>query len=150
MRRLPLALSILVALLAGPALAVAASGGSGGTSPTDSVTDTTGTPTTDTTPADDGNPCTGAGSEDLRCPNLIMGKPEDVYAQRGANRTLLRGGNRIINIGQGPMELRGRRKRPLRDFRMDVSQAIKKRAGGYLLRKTGGELFFKPIPGQYR
>ena len=148
MRRLPFVISLLAALLAGPALAIAAAGGpGGGTSPTDTNTDTT---TGTTTPADDDNPCTGDGAEDLRCPNLIMGKPEDVYAQRGANRTLLRGGNRIINVGQGPMELRGRRKSPLRAFRMAVTQAIKKRSGGYLLRKTEGELFFKPIPGQYR
>jgi hypothetical protein len=151
MRRIPLALFILAALLAGPALAMAATrGDSGGTSPTGPTAPGTTPGTTDTTPADDDNPCTGDGSEALRCPNLIMGKPEDVYAQRGANRTLLRGGNRIINVGRGPMELRGRRKSPLRAFRMAVTQAIKKRKGGYLLRKTGGELFFKPIPGQYR
>ena len=147
MPRLPLFICIVVALLAGPALAIAAAGGPGGTSPTDTNTDT-GTETTP--PPDDDNPCTGDGSEQLRCPDLIMGKPEDVYAQRGANRTLLRGGNRIINVGDGPMELRGRRKSPLRAFRMAVTQAIKKKKGGYLLRKTGGELFFKPIPGQYR
>jgi hypothetical protein len=162
MRRLPLALLLFAALLAGPALAVAASrGGSGGSSPTDSTgTTTTGTETSP--PPSPDNPCTGPDADTLRCPNLIMGKPEDVYAQRGANRTLLRGGNRIINVGRGPMELRGRRRSPLRAFRMTVTQAIKKKKGvtvtqaikkkkgGYLLRKTGGELFFKPIPGQYR
>ena len=150
MRRLPLALSLIAALLAGPALAVAATrSDSGGTAPTDTVTDTT---TTDpgTTPADDGNPCTGDTAKALRCPNLVMGKPEDLYAQRSGNRILLRAANRIENVGAGPMELRGRRKSPLRAFRMTVTQAIKKRKGGYLLRKTGGELFFKPIPGQYR
>jgi hypothetical protein len=146
MRRLPLALTILAALLAGPALAVAAArGGSGGTSPTDTTDGTT-----PTTPPDDDNPCTGDGAEDLRCPNLIMAKPEDLYAQRGANRTLLHATNQIINVGEGPMELRGKRKSPLRAFRMSVTQAIKKRGSGYLLRKTDGELFFKPIPGQYR
>jgi hypothetical protein len=151
MRRLPLAICLFVALLAGPALAVAATrGGSGGTSPTDS--NTTDTTTTDpgTPPPDDGNPCTGDGSSALRCPNLVMGKPEDVFAQRSGNRVLLRAANRIENVGAGPMELRGRRKSPLRAFRMAVTQAIKKKSGGYLLRKTSGELFFKPIPGQYR
>src|SRR3954454_3731939 len=146
MRPIPLALLILAALLAGPVVAMAAAGGSGGSSPTDTGT----TPPTDTTPADDGNPCTGDGASQLRCPNLVMGKPEDVYAQRSGSRILLRAANRIENVGTGPMELRGRRKSPLRAFRMAVTQAIKKKSGGYLLRKTGGELFFKPIPGQYR
>ena len=31
-----------------------------------------------------------------------------------------------------------------------MKQAIRKRSGGYLLRQTDGELFFKIIPGQYR
>lgn len=147
MRRLPYLLLLLAALLAGPAFAIAAAEdrGSGGTSPTD-----TGTTTTTTTPTDSDNPCAGPDADTLKCPNLIMGKPEDLYAQRGASRTLLRAGNRIINVGRGPMELRGRRRSPLRAFRMTVTQAIKKKKGGYLLRKTGGELFFKPIPGQYR
>jgi hypothetical protein len=96
------------------------------------------------------NPCTGASAAELKCPNLVMGTPSALYAEIGRKRTLLRATNRLTNIGRGPMELRGRRKSPLRKFRMVVTQAIRKRSGGYLLRKTGGMLFFKPIPGQYR
>jgi hypothetical protein len=107
-----------------------------------------------TAPASDGasaaNPCIGPLAATLLCPNLRMGTPVDLYAEISKTRTFLRATNRIQNWGAGPMELRGRRRRPLRAFRMVVTQAIKKRAGGRLLRRTGGELFFKPIPGQYR
>ncbi len=96
------------------------------------------------------NPCVGEGAEELKCPDLRMGAPTDLYAQVGGRRTVLRAANRLQNVGEGPVELRGRRKRPLRAFRMDVTQAIRKSGRGYLLRKTDGELFFKPIPGQYR
>jgi hypothetical protein len=135
MRRLiaPLALLALVVPTAGLA---ASSGGTGTGSGTSSTSKT--------------NPCIGSSAEKLWCPNLVMGTPSGLYAEIGRNRTLLRATNRLTNIGRGPMELRGRRKSPLRKFRMVVTQAIKKRKGGYLLRKTGGFLFFKPIPGQYR
>lgn len=130
---------VLVALLvpAGTAVAALHPRAPGGTAPGPGV-------------ASPANPCTGPSAATLLCPNLKMGTPVDLYAQIGKARTLLRATNRIQNWGAGPMELRGKRRRPLRAFRMTVTQGIKKRGGGRLLRKTGGELFFKPIPGQYR
>jgi hypothetical protein len=130
-----LALVLLVLLVpAGTALAAPSLRAPGGTAPG----------------SGSGNPCTGPDAAELLCPNLKMGTPVDLYAQVGKVWTLLRATNRIQNWGAGPMELRGKRRRPLRAFRMTVTQAIKRRGGGRLLRKTGGELFFKPIPGQYR
>jgi hypothetical protein len=134
MRRLLIALLLLALAPAGASLA--ADAGSGGT----------GT----TTQATSGNPCVGPSAAELTCPNLVMGTPRDLFAEISRKRTLLRATNRLTNIGEGPLELRGRRKSPRRAFRMAVTQAIRERAGGYLLRPTGGELFFKPIPGQYR
>ncbi len=132
MRTLPLAVLLLV--LALPAASLAADD-TGGTSPSSNQAS---------------NPCVGPFAFGLRCPNLVMGTPEDLYAQIGRKRTLLRAANSIQNIGTGPMELRGKRKRPRRAFRMSVLQAIKKVGIGHAYRRTGGELFFKPIPGQYR
>ncbi|MGI8511020.1 MAG: hypothetical protein ACR2NH_00135 [Solirubrobacteraceae bacterium] len=144
MHRLGLAVLILVLVVAAGASAAPHPRQSGGTTPGK-------TPGSDNTGADaTANPCVGEGAGDLRCPDLRMGAPTDLYAQIGRRRTVLRAANRLQNVGDGPMELRGRRKRPLRAFRMDVTQAIRKSGRGYLLRKTGGELFFKPVPGQYR
>ncbi|MGI8593709.1 MAG: hypothetical protein ACR2ML_04980 [Solirubrobacteraceae bacterium] len=140
MPRLLLVVLILVLAAAAGASAAPYPRQSGGT-----------TPGTGDTGADaDENPCVGPGAVELECPDLRMGPPTDLYAQVGQRRTVLRAANRLQNVGGGPMELRGRRKRPLRAYRMDVTQAIKKSFGGYLLRETDGELFFKPIPGQYR
>jgi len=144
MSRLVLAVLILVLAAAAGASAAPHPRQSGGTTPGEAPG--SGSPGVGATE----NPCVGEGAADLRCPDLRMGDPTDLYAQVGGRRTVLRAANRIQNVGEGPMELRGRRKRPLRAFRMDVTQAIRKSGGGYLLRKTEGELFFKPIPGQYR
>jgi len=144
MPRLVLAVLILVLAAAAGASAAPHPRQSGGTAPGEAPgSGSMGAGATE-------NPCDGEGAADLRCPDLRMGDPTDLYAQVGGRRTVLRAANRIQNVGEGPMELRGRRKRPLRAFRMDVTQAIRKSGGGYLLRKTDGELFFKPIPGQYR
>jgi hypothetical protein len=133
MRRLFLAVPILA--LAAPAASLAAEGSGG------------------SLPAGDGrsgNPCLGPFALALECPNLTMAEPEDLYAEIGSRRTLLRAANSIQNVGTGPMELRGRRKKPRRSYRMSVLQAIRKIGGGNYYRRTGGELFFKAIPGQYR
>ncbi len=144
MSRLVLAVLILVLAAAAAASAAPHPRQSGGTTPGEAPgSGSTGAGARE-------NPCVGEGAEDLRCPDLRMGAPTDLYAQVGGRRTVLRAANRLQNVGKGPMELRGRRKRPLRAFRMAVTQAIRKSGGRYLLRKTDGELFFKAIPGQYR
>lgn len=54
-------------------------------------------------------------------------------------RALLRSTNDIRSRGLGPMELRGHRDR---QFSMNVTQAIKRRGGGYSLYPTQGRLRF--------
>jgi hypothetical protein len=91
-------------------------------------------------------PCTDpAASLELRCPNLRMGTPSHVYAERRGRRVLLRGTSRLTNVGTGPIELRGRRSEPRE---MEATQAIHRTDGGVALWPTSAELYFKPIPGQ--
>lgn len=77
----------------------------------------------------------------LLCPDLRIGKPTEMYLDRKAVRgkVVLRATNDIRSRGQGPMELRGRRDQP---FSMNVTQAIKRKAGGYALFPTQGRLRF--------
>jgi hypothetical protein len=83
----------------------------------------------------------------LRCPDLVMGRPSHVYAERKGGRVLLHGTSRVENIGGGPMELRGRRT-GLRE--MAATQVLYRRRGGRMLWPTRAELYFKAIPGQGR
>lgn len=79
----------------------------------------------------------------LLCPDLRIGKPTEMYLDRDSvpGRALLRSTNDIRSRGLGPMEVRGRRDR---QFSMNVTQAIKRRSGGYALYPTQGRLrFFK-------
>jgi Lysyl oxidase len=88
------------------------------------------------------NPCYGPGSEQLRCPDLVMRRPWGLYLDRGTKpgRTLLRGGNVIDSVGDGPAELFGRRIGPR--F-MKARQRIYKRDGGRIGVTTNGRLQFK-------
>jgi hypothetical protein len=83
----------------------------------------------------------------LRCPDLVMGRPSDLYAQRTRHRVLLHATSRLKNVGTGPMELRGRR---TGRREMAVTQVLHRSGGGRLLWATGAELYFKAIPGQGR
>jgi hypothetical protein len=76
----------------------------------------------------------------LRCPDLRVSKPSEMYAThtRGG-RVLLRSTNDIKSRGRGPMELRGRRDH---QRSMNVTQAIKRRGGGYELFATQARLRF--------
>lgn len=75
----------------------------------------------------------------LRCPDLKIGKPKDMYAERHNGRVLLRATNDIKSRGRGPMELRGRRDRRRS---MNVTQAIRRRSGGFALYPTQARLRF--------
>ena len=57
----------------------------------------------------DPNPCLTPQVEQLRCPDFVMKKPFGLYAQRLRGRVLLRAGNSLDNVGDGPAELHGRR-----------------------------------------
>ena len=77
----------------------------------------------------------------LRCPDLQVAKPSDMYISRTpAGRVLLRATNDIQSRGRGPMELRGRRDR---ERSMNVTQAIYRRNGkGPVLYPTQARLRF--------
>jgi hypothetical protein len=88
------------------------------------------------------NPCLGPEAPTLRCPDLVMRKPYGLYTDRltKAGHTVLRAGNVIDSVGDGPVELRGRRIGPR--F-MAARQRIYKRGGGRLVVETGARLQFK-------
>jgi len=94
------------------------------------------------------NPCLGPRAPELRCPDLKMKQPFDLFVERTPDgRTRLRAGNSIDNIGLGPAELRGRRNGR---YTMKVTQKIHRRGGGKLSVRSPGRLVFKAIPGQDR
>ncbi len=106
----------------------------------------TGGPATGAFPPDRPNgvndPCrTPKLAKNLLCPDLRIGKPSEMYLDRKAvpGRVVLRATNDIRSRGQGPMEVRGFRDQ---QFSMAVTQAIKRRAGGYALYPTQGRLRF--------
>jgi hypothetical protein len=97
----------------------------------------------------DFNPCTGPDREQLRCPNLRMSKPSDLFVSSSpSGRRLLHATNSINSVGFGPLEIRGKRIPGTRLMR--VNQRIHRRGGGKLVIRTEGRLAFYPIPGQYR
>jgi hypothetical protein len=101
-------------------------------------------------PAPTENPCVAEVGARMRCPDLVMRRPFDVsvdtITRRG--RVLLRAGNSIDNVGDGPAELRGERSGPAH---MRAIQRIHPRRGRGLFRfRTGARLYFKFIPGQRR
>jgi hypothetical protein len=92
------------------------------------------------------NPCLTEAAAKLRCPDLQMRRPFDLWVDRTATgRTRLHASNAIKSRGKGPVEVRGHRtgKRE-----MEVRQHIHRRRGKSLVIETGGELYFYFIPGQ--
>lgn len=81
----------------------------------------------------------------LRCPNLVMAPPHDFSTERTRHgRTILRMGNRIVNVGSAPLEIRGRRS----GKREMSARQIVGSAKGRRSLKTGGELYFKSVPSR--
>jgi|Tabmets5t2r1_1033131.scaffolds.fasta_scaffold05886_3 Lysyl oxidase len=95
----------------------------------------------DRTPADD-NPCLTAQAERLLCPDLVMRRPYGMYTERltKPGHTVLRAGNVIDSVGEGPAELHGVRTSPR--F-MRARQRIYTTNGGRIGIRTGGRLQFK-------
>jgi Lysyl oxidase len=95
----------------------------------------------DLAPVDE-NPCIGPFAAGLRCPDLAMRKPYGLYAERVTKpgHTVLRAGNVIDSVGDGPAELRGRRIGPRV---MTARQRIHLRGGGRVVVETGARLRFK-------
>jgi Lysyl oxidase len=86
------------------------------------------------------NPCIGPDAGQLLCPDLVMRQPWGMYVERYRGHTLLRAGNAIDSVGEGPAELFGTRIGPR--F-MRARQRIYKRAGGRIGVATDGRLQFK-------
>jgi hypothetical protein len=94
------------------------------------------------------NPCLDPVQRaELLCPDLRMSKPFgltlDPFIWPG--RLVLRAGNSIDSVGDGPAELHGVRIGPRT---MRGRQRIYRRGGGRIGVSTGARLFFKFIPGQ--
>ena len=89
------------------------------------------------------NPCHGHVPR-LRCPDLVMRRPYDLYYGRVGGDLRLYAGNTILNVGTGPMELVGHRATRLS---MNVTQRIFAVDGSSWDFPTHGHLFFKEIPG---
>ena len=102
-----------------------------------------------TTSARDKNPCLNrATRRELKCPDLEMSPPFNLFVSRTRNdRIRLHAGNSINSVGDGPAELRGRRESR---WWMNAKQVIYRRDGGHVRLRTGAQLVFKAIPGQYR
>jgi Lysyl oxidase len=91
------------------------------------------------------NPCLAAGAR-LRCPDLQMGTPADMYAQHTPRgRVLLRATNDLKSRGTGPIMFRGRR---TGREEMEARQHIYRVNGSRLVVDTGAELYWKFVPGQ--
>src|SRR5438128_2432908 len=90
----------------------------------------------------DPNPCLGPEAAELRCPDLRMARPFNLYVDfvTHPGRVLLRAANSIDSVGAGPVELHGVRTSSL--F-MRGRQRIYKRDGGRIGVRTGARLYFK-------
>jgi hypothetical protein len=93
-------------------------------------------------PRQDDNPCISPRAKRLLCPDLVMRRPWGLYTDSGVKRghVVLRAGNVIDSVGDGPAELFGTRIGPR--F-MRARQRIYKRAGGKIGVATHGRLQFK-------
>ena len=87
-------------------------------------------------------------AEGLLCPDLRMRPPSDLDQDVTAGGVkILRAANSIDSVGDGPAELKGKRKR---NHSMDAKQRISTEEKRRLTYATGARLAFKYIPGQGR
>ncbi len=90
----------------------------------------------------DPNPCISGFARGLRCPDLVMRRPHELYTERAGGRTLLRAGNSIDNIGRGPAELHGTRIGPT-FMRARQRIYLRNKHGKRLAIRTGARLQYK-------
>jgi hypothetical protein len=94
----------------------------------------------------DVNPCNDPLLR-LRCPDLRMKPPADLRVQRTPHGGLrLLATNHIVNVGQGPLELRGTRT-PGTTY-AKAYQVIYDRSGRPVYFPEAGYVYWKAIPGQ--
>lgn len=91
------------------------------------------------------NPCAGPQAKVLRCPNLRIGPPHEIYVQRAGGQVRLRATSDVRSRGRGPMELHGTRngKRTMR-----TRQRIYRRDGGHIDFPSRATLRFTDV-GEY-
>jgi hypothetical protein len=92
--------------------------------------------------AEPGNPCASPTAKALRCPNLRIGPPEEIYVQHSGGRTLLRATSDVRSRGLGPVELHGKRDGWRR---MSVRQRIYRKDGGHIDVPTQASLRFTNV-----
>ena len=88
------------------------------------------------------DPCAGPEAKALRCPNLRIGRPAEIYVQQSGGRTLLRATSDVRSRGLGPIELHGERDGRRR---MSVRQRIYRKGGGHLDVPTRASLRFTDV-----
>jgi len=88
------------------------------------------------------NPCTGPEAQQLLCPNLRIGPPSEIYAQKVGDQVLLRATSDVRSRGRGPMELRGRRDGW---HSMVTNQRIYKAGGGHITLPSKAKLHFTDV-----
>jgi Lysyl oxidase len=91
------------------------------------------------------NPCTGPRARHLLCPNLRIGRPDEIYVERRGDRTLLRATSNVKSRGRGAIELRGHRDGW---HTMRVNERIHRVGGGRLVVRTRAKLHFTDV-GSY-
>ena len=101
------------------------------------------------TSARDENPCLKrATRRELKCPDLTMSPPDNLFLTRTrSGRLRLHAGNSINSVGDGPTELSARRESR---WWMSAKQVIYRKGGRKLRLNTGAQVVFKHIPGQGR
>jgi lysyl oxidase len=93
-------------------------------------------------PAAVDNPCEGPEAGSLLCPNLRIGPPSEIYAQKVGGQVLLRATSDVRSRGRGPMELRGNRDGW---HSMRVNQRIYRVGGGHITLPTEAKLHFTDV-----
>jgi hypothetical protein len=83
----------------------------------------------------------------LSCPDLVMAAPRDLQVRRVGRQLRLLATNRIVNVGQGPLELRGRRDAEGGSY-ADAYQVIRSTRTRPLFFPEAGYVYWKAIPGQ--
>lgn len=98
----------------------------------------------------DTNPCNDPVLA-LKCPDLRMAPPSALHVVKAGKVLRLEATNRIVNVGQGPLELRaqhtGNPKSTSYDF-APATQVIRSKTGKPVFFPLAGWIYWKAIPGQ--
>ena len=101
-------------------------------------------------PAPDTNPCNDVVLR-LVCPDLRMAPPADLHVRKVGKVVRLLATNHIVNVGQGPLELRARHdgNRRTSGYRFaEATQVVRDAAGAPVFFPMAGWIYWKAIPGQ--